>query len=100
MYILVRKDYPIKDTVHFDGINVEDWIDRDLRKEAQRFGFTVNDSSEDEVGLGWNEKLQTMINSYLNEDNELVYRTELRTPRIMTSTDGVETESLYHRQQR
>lgn len=100
MYILVEKDYPIKDTVHFDGINVEDWIDRDLRKEARALGFTVNDSAEDEIGLGWTEKLQTMINARLNEDNEdePIYRTELRTPRIMTSADGTETESLYSRQ--
>lgn len=99
MYIIVEKTYPMKDMVHFDGENIEVWINQDLRRQALAEGFTINANEIEEVDMAWEAKLR-MNCKVIDDDGVNSYEAILQSPRELTSSRGVVTPSVYSQRQR
>ena len=94
MFIVVEKTYPMRDMVHFDGQNIEAWINLDLRQLAIAEGFAINADEMDEVDMDWGDKLR-MNCKVIDDDGVNTYEAMLQSPKSLTSSKGVETPSTY-----
>lgn len=97
MYIVVEKTYLMTDMIDFDGENVEEWINADLRKIAIEEGYSINASEMDEVNADWGDKLQMVVTMDTQADGITVYKAALRSPASLTRSDGIPLINEYAR---
>ena len=95
MYTVSEKTYPMKDMVHFDGQNVEAWINADLRQLAIAEGYPINADEMDEVNMDWSDKLRMVCKVVIDDGDVNVYKAALHSPKELISSKGVTTPSAY-----